>query len=204
MNATFSVDVVDPVRMESVRSQMAWCESLRPKAVYNTGSITEAAVVYLRSLCEMYEPRTIVEVGTFIGTSTTAMAACRTVQAVYTCDKDNDCLPSEGKIHCFPKQTSTQMLATLTGHHGMSAIDPVDFFFFDGRIQAQDLALILRLSKPSTIYVFDDFEHEEKGVLNVRLLAPYLKHCALVPPPVNVAGLQTRTTIACLVPKDML
>ena len=37
--------------------------------------------------------RVVIEIGTFVGLSTTALASGPTVEAVYTCDASNDCLP---------------------------------------------------------------------------------------------------------------
>lgn len=186
---------------ESVRHYIAavheHADTLREKAYYKTGSITPAASAYLWTLCEKFTPQTVIEIGTFIGNSTAIFAA--RAQHVYTCDKDNDCIPNTEIIRTFPKTTSTDMLWSLV-QYGLTA----DLFFFDGRIQGPDLALILRLSHPFTVYLFDDYERMEKGVCNVGMLYPYLKDYTLVHPPEKVDDYESTTCIAGLVPKELV
>ena len=74
----------------------------------------------------------------------------------------------------------------------------VDLFFFDGRIKPQDVAHILRLSHPRTIYVFDDYKDTMKGTTNVQLLKPFLRSHVLVPP---LARNLFQTTLAVLLPE---
>ncbi len=154
----------------------AYCEPLRAKAVYNTGSISRTSCLILRGMTEFYRPRVIVEVGTFIGKSTLSMKA----EHIYTCDKDNDCLPSSEQITCFPKTKSTTMLAELSKQNIVA-----DFFFFDGRIQHEDIELILSLSHSATVYAFDDFyadPRKQKGIANVERLHPFLPQYRLIEP----------------------
>jgi hypothetical protein len=140
----------------------------------------------------VHKPRVAIEVGTFIGTSAMAIQADR----VYTCDKSNDCGPRDQRIVCYPFTSSTRMLIDLL-RKGIRA----EFFFFDGRIKEKDLDLILELSAPGAFYAFDDYEGEEKGVINVGRLGPRLPaHYQLVPPPGVIAGAEGATTIALLVP----
>lgn len=159
------------------------CEPRRKLALYQTGTVPFESAVALRALVRFYEPKVVVEVGTFIGTSTLALAADR---IVYTCDQSNDCVPSSGRIVTHPYQSSTQMLRTIR--------EPVDLFFFDGRIQHDDIIEIQRLMTPGTVFVFDDYVGHEKGVVNVeamRRLVPH--HQLLVPDP-------GPSTLAVLVP----
>lgn len=196
---TYGIETVETPLLHEIQERMAYCETLREKAYYKTGSISEAAAVYLRLLCDQFMPKTIIEIGTFIGTSTMAMESAESVEMIYTCDMHNDCLPSSETIQCHPKQSSTAMLAKLL-EKGVKA----DLWFFDGRIQGPDLALILRLSKSFAIYVFDDFEGHEKGVCNVEMLQPYLKEYTLIPPPLKVGDLESKTSIAILMPKELV
>ena len=191
----YTIDMVDEVWREKIRMIRHATTPLVERATYKTGSISDAAMYYLWTLCKRISPTHIVEIGTFIGNSTAVLANYGL--NVYTCDKDNDCLNGTDIIHPFPKTTSTQMLWELV-QKGVKA----DLFFFDGRIQPPDLALILRLSHPMTAYVFDDYERVEKGVVNVRLLFPYLLHHTLILPPERVADYESRTSIACLMPKE--
>ena len=200
---TYEPVSVDPVLLNLLRDKYEQCERLRPLATYNTGSISEAAGVYLYLLCERFRPKTVVEIGTFIGKSARAMTIADTIEVIYTCDKDNDCIPNTPLIRCHPKTISTTMLGTLV-EKGVKA----DFFFFDGRIQVPDLALILCLSHPHTVYVFDDYEYLNgkmmKGVANIMMLHPYLNEHVLVRPPQKVGDLDSKTSIAVLVPKELV
>ena len=159
-------------------------EARRSKAHYNTGTIPLESSVYLRAMTRFYQPEVIAEVGTFIGTSTHAMQAKR---VIYTCDSRNDCLPLTESVITHPGQTSTQMLKEIQ--------EPVDLFFFDGRIQPDDIQEITRLSHPKTVYVFDDYVGKEKGVVNVARLMPHVSEHFLMTP---VNG--TPSTLALIAP----
>lgn len=75
-----------------------------------------------------------------------------------------------------------------------------DLFFFDGRIAMPDLPLILRLSHPRTVYLFDDFKGGEKGVVNVQRLSAVLPNTwASVQP-----DRERETTLAAIIPMEML
>lgn len=178
--------------LPEIRAQAVECEARRHLAKYDTGTISEAACVYLRTLTERLQPKVAIEVGTFIGSSTMAIQAAR----IYTCDKDNDCVPRSKRIRPFPYTRSTEMFRRLVAM-GVKA----DFFFFDGRIKDADELLIGTLSTSRTVYAFDDYEGREKGVLNVERMRRHLRHYALVEPPADVLGLPSRTTIAVLVPR---
>lgn len=187
-----------------VRQLVAEAELRRGAATYDTGSIAESEALLLMALAERLRARVVLEVGTFIGTSTTAMAAASTVEAVYTCDVSNDCLPSSVAIRTYPKQTSTTMLRDLV-KRGVQA----DLCFFDGVLNDVDVALLMRVTHPETVYAVHDYTygpkirtkrgvvtHEimpRKGIGNIRLLQPLLSAHRLVEP-------MTDTTIAVLVP----
>lgn len=180
--------------LAEIRANAVACEALRPfmRKPLETGTISEAACLYLRALCEKVRPIVAVEIGTFIGTSALVLAAV--AARVYTCDKDNDVFRSTGRITAYGKTTSTAMLTDLV-RQGLKA----DLFFFDGRIQDEDIPLIQRLSTPNAVYAFDDYEGHEKGAINVRKLQPCLSpDYRLIEPPFAVDTLPSRTTIAVL------
>jgi predicted O-methyltransferase YrrM len=166
-------------------------ERLRVHAKFNTGSIPLETALQLRALCCYYQPKIIVEIGTFIGTSTYAMVAS---ERLYTCDKDNDCLAPTDNIVPHPYTGSTAMFRTLVdeGHAG-----DVDLFFFDGRIQNEDILLIQHLSHPKTIYAFDDCTDGMKGVANIQKLLPHLQSYGVIPPNPDFHG---RSTLGLLMP----
>lgn len=186
------VDPFDPAWVTDVKAIQAAAEPRRARAKYDTGSIPEAAGVALRAITQWCQPTTIIEVGTFIGTSTHAMQSAR----IYTCDHSNDCLEGSEQIRTHPYQGSTQMLGPLVAQ-GIRA----DLFFFDGRIQWPDIPLILRASHSNTVYVFDDHIGAEKGLANVGRLRPFLPDHALITP---VGIVRDTMTLALLVPRRLL
>jgi hypothetical protein len=161
--------------IDEIVETFAVCETYRAQADFNTGSISVDSGLILRCLCEYVRPRVAVEIGTFIGKST--MAIRPAAGMIYTCDRSNDCFPETPGIVRFPRQTSTQMLTRLVAQ-GTRA----DLFFFDGRVQVEDVPLIARLSHPGTVYAFDDYRGEEKGVVNVRRLRPLCPRHRLIEP----------------------
>jgi predicted O-methyltransferase YrrM len=182
---------LSPSDLPDLVTRIPLCESRRVKAKYNTGTIPFESAAYLRALTRFYPVDVAVEIGTFIGTSTHAINAKR---VVYTCDQSNDCVPStyesEPNILTHPYQSSTQMLTQIQ--------EPVDLFFFDGRVQKDDLPHIRRLMKPTTVFVVDDYVQGEKGVANVERLAPHLtNHMLFTPDP----GPSTLAVIAPSVPR---
>lgn len=190
-------DPVSPDLITEMTALHQQNEPRRAKAAYNTGSITIPQMVQLRQLSEKHQPKVAVEIGTFIGNSTCAIQA----QRIYTCDKDNDCFNSDARVICFPKTGSTRMLEQLVRHHVKA-----EFFFFDGRIQMEDLPLIEKLMTPDTLFVFDDYntsgskDRPQKGIINAKRLASVLPDgWVLVEPDPRV-----ESTLACLVPRHRL
>ncbi len=170
------LDFLTPTDLPELVQNIAVCEPRRTVAKYNTGTVPFESSAYLRALTRFYEPEVIVEVGTFIGTSTMAMKAKR---VTYTCDRSNDCVPTKvdnevGNVITHPYQGSTEMLREIQ--------EPVDLFFFDGRIQPEDIPHIQRLMKPTSVFVVDDYMNNEKGVANVHMLAPYITEHTLITP----------------------
>lgn len=194
-------------RRTALETISADCETFRDAAIFKTGSISLAAMAYLRELVTQFQPNIVIEIGTFIGKSTHCFLDAPSVKHVYTCDLHNDCLQSDDRLTCHPYMTSTAMLARLL-QHGLIA----DLFFFDGRLSPSDVPLILRLSRWKTVYLFDDY-HENppgeqfqygKGVFNVALLEPFLREHTFLGPPEHVDDLDGFTTIAGLVPKELV
>jgi 6-hydroxymethylpterin diphosphokinase MptE-like protein len=180
------LDALEPTDLPELVLGVERSEPRRALARYDTGSIPIETSLLLRAMCRYYKPTVIAEIGTFIGTSTEAMLANR---VIYTCDQSNDCLPGTESVITHPYQSSTQMLKEIH--------EPVDFFFFDGRIQPEDVPEIQRVSHRRTVYAFDDFTGKEKGVANLHGLMPHLKDYVLVPPFKAYDG---RSTLAALVP----
>lgn len=173
--------------------QVIWdnCEKLRAKARYNTGSTTLESGMLLRALCCWKKPHNVIEVGTFIGKSTLAFMCSGTV---YTCDQSNDCLPATDKIVTHPFKGSTEMLTLLVEQNVQA-----DLMFFDGRIQDEDVELILKCSAPGCVYAFDDYYAGPtgKGMANIKKLHPKVPTYGLVKPYPAFTG---RSTLALLIP----
>jgi predicted O-methyltransferase YrrM len=196
-------------RHARVQRIMLQAEARRVRADYDTGSITEQEAVSLCALAEYLKARSVIEVGTFIGTSTEALAAARTVEKVYTCDVSNDCLPQTAAIKTFPRLRSTDMLRWLVAHLPQQA----DLCFFDGVLSAEDVALLARVTHPRTVYALHDYNYgpkirrkggavyletvPRKGIGNAALLQPRLSKHVIVEPAEG-------TTLALLVPEALL
>lgn len=169
---------------DALFSRLARLDDLRATADYNTGSISAAAGWCLYNLVRHFQPKRIVEVGTFIGKSTISMASALDDQGVagdiYTCDGSNDIrLPWEGRarLHQFPKTTSGDLFRAIDA--------PCDMVFLDGRLKKQDLEVLDPLITSDTLFFLDDFEGMEKGVINLTLLRGMekLKDHFLINPP---------------------
>lgn len=176
------------------------CAALRPEKNTKTGTMSLASCKSLYALGARVMPKVVVEIGTFIGTSTEVLQMW--ARELFTCDKDNDLWRFEesfqwgAKSTTYPRHTSTSMLTDLVGKGYRGK---VDLFFFDGRIQDEDMGLIGLLSHDRTVYAFDDYEGQEKGVVNMRRFAGTIttrRHEVVLPAP--------DTTIAALVPYWML
>jgi hypothetical protein len=185
---------------------MADAEARRVRADYDTGSITAKEAELLLTLAEDISARVVIEVGTFIGVSTKAMAAASTVEAVYTCDASNDCLESDRVICTYPKQTSTEMLHDLINRHVRA-----DLCFFDGVLAVEDGDLLMQVTHHNTVYAFHDYnygskirkggrlEHNvpRKGIGNYRIL------CRIIPGNYVMIPPLPDTTLAILKPDNL-
>jgi predicted O-methyltransferase YrrM len=144
-------------------------QKLRSEADYNTGSVPYDDAVELYKLVKFFQPLVIAEVGTFIGVSTKVMdeALKNYPRSIFTCDSSNDIQIYKDNKHIiqYPKQTSTQMFKDLAD----KSIG-VDLMYLDGRLQREDLELFHKIVHDQTVFVFDDFEGLEKGVINAMML----------------------------------
>jgi len=121
-----------------------------------TGSTNHASLIALWAVIRYFRPKTVAEVGTYIGKSTFVLS--RLGADVHTCDMTHDFkLPIATKITQY-HTSSTEMLAKLDGK--------IDLLHLDGRLQADDREHLARLCYFDTIITLDDFEGVEKGVWN--------------------------------------
>ena len=193
---------------------LASLEVLRKTADYNTGSISAAAAWSLYSLVGYFGPQRILEVGTFIGRSTLAMALAADdfgISAeIHTCDMSNSIeLPTIAKTRIiqYQKQTSTQMLQKLTAANSGAKFE---MLYLDGRLQNEDFPFLAKLCSSEVIVVCDDFEGHEKGVanlINARNGGLIPRHILIYPPSETVLqkfGFCDHSTTAFVLPQTAL
>ena len=144
-------------------------ENLRAQSDYNTGSISSTTSWLLYSLVIYFKPKKIIEIGSFIGKSTISMAlgadnyADEDITEIYCCDMSNNIvLPklANTKIKQFNKINSLEMLKKLDGNFSF------DLIHIDGRLGLEDFEIIKKNINKNTIFILDDFEGKEKGVIN--------------------------------------
>ena len=174
-----------PGQVNELLKKLKQLEYLTDQAAYKTGSISSISALILYYLTKYFQPEKILEVGTYIGKSTISMAYAmdenKTKNSyIATCDASNDIkLPWKGhtKLNQYRLSTSTTMMENEK--------DKFDFIFLDGRLQAEDMKFLDKLCHEKTIFVLDDFEGTEKGVLNLIALQniPNFKRYRLIRPP---------------------
>lgn len=190
-------------------------EALRAQAAYNTGSISTAAAWTLYSLAHYFRPRRLLEVGTFIGKSTLALASgaddAGSGTDLHTCDMSNVLeLPraTRCEVRQYPGQSSTAMFTQLAANHRTEA--PFELLYLDGRLTSEDLPLLNRICSPDLIVALDDFEGIEKGVANLITVrnAQFLTSHMLVYPcsesVLHSFGFADHSTVALLIPQACL
>ena len=145
-------------------------QHLREQADYKTGSVPYDDAIELYKITKFFNPRHIAEVGTFIGVSTrTMMLACDPIY-IYTCDYSNDInLNDEGFVQ-YPKIPSHDMFADLASKNVK-----VDLVYLDGRLSQNDVEPLSKIIHDDTVFVFDDFEGVEKGVVNAMMVESYAR-----------------------------
>ena len=146
-------------------------EALRIDADYATGSLNAGDCQDVHAVFSYFKPRTVAEIGTFIGRSTHAIASALDAGDIWTCDASNALdLPAPAKpnvtIRQFKKQTSTQMLK-IAQQEGMR----FGAFYVDGRLSEEDVELMFSVTNfDGGVIVLDDFEGIEKGVANASMI----------------------------------
>jgi hypothetical protein len=158
---------VDEYPYEVIEKIVEEQQKLRSDADYNTGSLPYDDAVELYKLVKFFQPKVIAEVGTFIGISTRSMRLGKSSADIYTCDVSNQIQISHNdtKLHQYPKTSSTDMFKDLAAK-GVG----VDLMYLDGRVQEEDFQYFPKIIHDQTVFVFDDFEGIEKGVINAMKL----------------------------------
>ncbi len=174
---------------------------------HQTGSISSQAAELIWLLARYFQPKSIAEVGTFIGRSTLAlyMGARQTVEFLATCDFSHNTWrapPTEAgdKIRYFGLTSSTQMFQRLVEENRK-----IELFLFDGRIAPEDLDLIEQLATPQSVFILDDFEGVEKGVVNALHLREKFKNYLLLAPDASLeTGWNASNCLGVMLPASSL
>ena len=144
-------------------------DELRKDSDKNTGSISSSTSWMLFSTSLFFQPKTIMEVGSFIGKSTISMGIATDFYSqndechIYCCDHSNEIkLPNycKAQINQFHKTSSTDMLKSIPSDIKF------DLIHLDGWLQNEDFVLVKNHMHEKTLFVLDDFEGIEKGVIN--------------------------------------
>lgn len=162
-------------------SQENACQALTEQADYKTGSLHKNDVWDVSALTRYFGPRTVAEVGTFVGRSTYALANGMGEGLIWTCDSSNALdLPEPGNgvtIRQFQKKPSHDMFAKA-----MVEKIRFDLFYIDGRLSQRDIDLMPECMATDALFVLDDFEGVEKGVANASVLLNTFTQYTLVYP----------------------
>jgi hypothetical protein len=133
-------------------------------------------------ISKFFGPRHVFEIGTFIGRSTSSLfgGGIETLDRIDTCDASfdqfyipgrvSDLFADVSKIKYWPKRSPASVLQELIDQ----GLRP-DLLFVDVKLSGEDLKLLTNLDRHATVFVLDDFEETEKGVINcisIRNLFP--------------------------------
>jgi hypothetical protein len=141
-------------------------QALRSSAEYNTGSLPYDDAIELYKVVKFFQPNTIAEVGTFIGVSTLTMnLALERLVDIYTCDASNAIDLDIPNIFQYRKMVSPDMFKDMANKEVK-----VDLIYLDGRLGQDDIEPLNKILTDKTVFVMDDFEGTEKGVVNALML----------------------------------
>lgn len=174
-------------------------QHLRLMADYKTGSVPVEDAIDLFLIVKYFQPKVIAEVGTFIGVSTRVMSeAAQELSAIYTCDVSNNITVHEGNllISQFPKTPSHEMFKFLAEKNVK-----VDLVYLDGRLGQDDIEPLSKIIHDKTVFVMDDFEGVEKGVINAMMIeAP--NRMLIYPRGSNKTAISIPFTLLQIVPQE--
>lgn len=141
-------------------------QALRTQADYNTGSLPVDDAFELYKVVKFFQPKVIAEVGTFIGVSANVMnLAMERLVDIYTCDHSNNINLVVPNIFQYPNTTSPDMFADMATKNVKA-----DIVYLDGRLTEKDFEPLAKIVHTDTVFVLDDFEGVEKGVVNALML----------------------------------
>jgi hypothetical protein len=175
-------------------------------------SLKSAALVWLTT--KYFSPSVICEVGTYIGRSTLSMAfgAAGKLTDLFTCDGSFDCMNFDElksshfsdekmeaikKIHYYGNTMSHDMFAQIAKLN-----KKVDLIFVDGRISEKDVSYIKQIASPECVFLIDDFEGVEKGVVNAMILRNNFPNYIILEPLTDING--QKEVLAVMIPSQVI
>ena len=187
-------------------------ETLIKEATKPTGSIPPFTIFALYALTRYLQPDYILEIGTYIGKSTLAMA--------YALDKKE----SSTEIHTCDFSNSIKLINKTTTpiiqYNGVSTfmieqlLDKNMTFTMlniDGRFPSEDIDNLLKIIDINeTVICLDDFEASEKGLINYQVFLDSNKfnnHALIYPPEdylIKELSFTGNSTMAVLVPQNLI
>ena len=137
-------------------------------------SLEDCLMVY--AMVRYYKPKTIVEIGTYIGTITRVMSIAmahnksKKPGAILTCDKNNVYAPIGGdKFRVFySNEMSTSFLKKVKK-------GTIDFCFIDGGFKDKDNKRLKKLYKNKVVFATHDYKPDQKGIRNIKAMKKVTK-----------------------------
>lgn len=145
-----------------------------PDNMIDTGAVPEEDCFLLYSLIQEWRPNTIVEIGTWFGTSAMIMAKAMIdagIQGrIYTCDKHDVYCPGEpySDLIKYKNMQSGEFLKRL-----LKKRVAADMFFVDASLKGNDHKLIRKLRNGKLRFVGHDYH--QKGKRNCGLMKQAVK-----------------------------
>jgi len=175
------------------------------------GSTGDADCGLLHLLVKTFKPQHIFEVGTYIGTSTLAMALAARAYGgkVTTCDpEDRQAIPEDQRdVIRFLHAAAPAALADLKARG-----ESIDFVFADWTLGREAIEILNEIGSPNLIFTAHDYVlPRDKGVINKEEMSQYYRRareCTWIlpdPQPILVEpGLALQQATAMLVPKTLV
>lgn len=185
----FSLDTVKELRKALIyrgKTQPGFSDLKKPKNKHMTekyhnpnnidesGSITEEDAEVLYDLVRTHNPKVIIEVGTWFGTSAMVMDKAGDAK-IYTCDRHKLYAYDSDKVFYYNGWSTDFFDKLITD--GVKA----DFVFLDGRLQG-DEGKLLKCTADEFVVFIHDYEKPKKGWKNVRALQKLFPGAAFIQP----------------------
>jgi hypothetical protein len=78
----------------------------------------------------------------------------------------------------------------------------VDLIFVDGRISEKDVSYIKQIASPECVFLIDDFEGVEKGVVNAMILRNNFPNYIILEPLTDING--QKEVLAVMIPSQVI